>query len=192
MKRLLDLVVSSVGLVVTAPFWLLIIVLIRLDSPGRTIFTQDRLGKDGRPFTIYKFRTMVVGAPNGAVMAGETDPRVTRIGAFLRKTSLDELPQLLNILQGDMSLVGPRPDRTFRLPDYTDFEKRRLAVRPGVTGLAQVNGRNAIPWDLRYKYDVEYVTTYSIWLDLKILFKTFSMVVRRQNIDFLPETNPDV
>jgi len=182
-KRIVDILVGAFGLLLLGPLFALIAVAIRLDSPGPASFRQERLGRHGRVFWLLKFRTMVVGAPDGAVKAGNEDPRVTRVGAFLRKWSLDEIPQLFNVLKGDMSLVGPRPDRTFRLPAYTDHQKRRLSVKPGITGLAQISGRNTIPWEQRYELDVAYIGGWSLWLDLRILLKTVGVVLGRRGVD---------
>lgn len=183
-KRTVDLVVSALGLLLLTPVFVPIAVAIKLDSPGSVLFRQDRLGHRGEVFHVLKFRTMVAGAPDGAVEDGRKDPRVTGVGAFLRKWSLDELPQLVNVLKGEMSLVGPRPDRVFRLPEYTDRQQRRLLVKPGITGLAQVNGRNAILWKQRYELDIAYVDDWSLWLDIRILFKTVGVVLGQSGIDF--------
>jgi undecaprenyl phosphate N,N'-diacetylbacillosamine 1-phosphate transferase len=179
-KSVIDVIAAAVGLVLLSPLFVLIAVAIKLTSKGPVFFGQDRVGINGRIFKLHKFRTMVVGAENigtGLSVAGN-DARITKVGAILRKTSLDELPQLFNVLKGDISLVGPRPTVPEHLAYYGDFESRRLEVRPGITGLATVNGRASIPWSLRIKYDVEYVDNFSLWLDLKILFKTVWIVLR--------------
>lgn len=183
-KHLLDKIFSFVLLILLSPLFVVISILIKLDSKGPVFFIQQRVGKDHRLFNIYKFRTMVTGAVNmgSGVYTEENDPRITRVGRFLRKTSLDELPQLLNILKGDMSFVGPRPTLAYQVEQYNDFQKKRLLMRPGVTGLAQVNGRNSISWPERIEYDVRYVENYSLWLDLKILFKTFLVVFRQEGL----------
>lgn len=183
LKRILDLVLTVPALILASPLMACIAVAIKLDSPGPILFRQERLGQNGNVFTMLKFRSMVVGAGNGMVQNSRRDPRVTRVGAFLRKWSLDELPQLYNVLKGDMSLVGPRPDRVFRWPEYAEFERIRLRVRPGITGWSQVNGRNMISWEERYKLDAEYVQNWSLRLDLAILIRTMATVLRREGID---------
>ncbi len=180
-KRLFDVVGGLVGVVVLCPVLVCLAVIVRLESSGPALFRQERLGQKGNVFRIFKFRTMVVGARDGAVVPG--DARLTRIGPFLRRWSLDELPQLLNVVRGEMSIVGPRPDRTFRLEEYTEHERRRLLMRPGITGLAQVNGRNSLGWEKRNAYDVEYVERWSLWLDFMILVKTVFVVLGRRGID---------
>jgi len=189
LKRLLDLLVAAVLLVIISPLWLFIVLWIRKDSSGAAIFTQTRVGLGGRPYTIYKFRTMIQNADDlmksklenvtdleNFVFQEKDDPRITRSGKFLRKTSLDELPQLLNIFRGNMSLVGPRPEVPDIVKHYTPEQRLRLNVLPGVTGLAQVNGRSELTLGETLTYDVEYVRRWSFWLDLLILWKTFSVV----------------
>jgi len=159
-------------------------VLIRLDSTGPIFFKQERVGKDGELFIIYKFRTMVENAENkgSGYRVKNKDPRITRVGSFLRKTSLDELPQLINVLKGNMSLVGPRPTLAFQVKDYNEYQKQRLKVKPGITGLAQVNGRASLDWEERIKYDIRYIKNRSFILDLKIIFKTFVVLFKKDNI----------
>ena len=189
LKRLLDLLVATVLIVIISPLWLFIVLWIRKDSSGAAIFTQTRVGLGGRPYTIYKFRTMIQNADDlmksklenvtdleNFVFQEKDDPRITRSGKFLRKTSLDELPQLLNIFRGNMSLVGPRPEVPDIVKHYTPEQRLRLNVLPGVTGLAQVNGRSELTLGETLTYDVEYVRRWSFWLDLLILWKTFSVV----------------
>lgn len=149
--------------------------LIKLDSKGPVFFNQERVGEDGELFTIYKFRTMVENAENkgSGYYVKKNDNRITKIGNFLRKTSLDELPQLINVLKGDMSLVGPRPTLEYQVEEYDDFERKRLKMKPGITGWAQVNGRNNLSWPEKIKLDVWYFNNWSFLLDLKILFRTF-------------------
>jgi len=167
LKRLIDILLSLIGLVLlTVPF-AIIALAIKLDSKGPAVFRQLRAGKDGKPFTLYKFRTMKVGAQDGFVQ--EDDPRVTRIGHFLRMTSLDEIPQLWNILRGEMSLVGPRPDRVFRADEYNARVRSRLTVLPGIMGWAQLHRGRSLSWEERYELDLEYVDNWSLWLDLKIM-----------------------
>ena len=182
-KRCFDVVAALLGLIVLGPMMLLIALVVRLTSKGPALFAQDRLGKDERVFRIYKFRTMTVGAAHTGpgVSTLPEDPRLTRLGRILRKASLDELPQLINVLRGQMSLVGPRPTVPAQLEYYGPFERRRLEMLPGVTGLAMVRGRSSNPWSVRIKYDVEYIETFSLWLDLKIIMKTLWLVVRRKS-----------
>lgn len=184
MKYLLDRVFSCILLIVLCPLFILISVLIKLDSKGPVIFIQQRVGKNQKLFNIYKFRTMIPDAVNigNGVYTEENDPRITRIGRFLRKTSLDELPQLLNIFWGDMSFIGPRPTLEYQVKQYSDFQKKRLIMKPGVTGLAQISGRNSISWPERIKYDVQYVENWSLGLDLKIFLKTFLVIFKREGI----------
>jgi undecaprenyl phosphate N,N'-diacetylbacillosamine 1-phosphate transferase len=188
LKRLLDLLVAGGLLFFCCPLLLLCALAVRASSHGPVFFTQLRLGRFGRPFLIYKLRTMYNSAPDmrypdGSTFGRPDDPRITRVGHFLRKTSLDELPQLANVLQGDMSLVGPRPDQLDQLRYYTEPEKRKLNVKPGITGLAQINGRNNISWERRKALDVEYVDRQSFWLDLRILAKTIPYVLLRRDVN---------
>ena len=186
-KRLLDITVSAITLIALAPVFAVCALLVRRGSPGPIMYSQLRLGLNGCPFRLWKFRTMHAGAPDvrnadGSAFTSDHDPRVTPAGRFMRTSSLDELPQLWNVLRGDMSLVGPRPDQVDQRPFYTESEKRKLEVKPGLTGLAQISGRNAIPWESRKALDVEYVEHRSIWLDLRILGKTIPYVCLRKNI----------
>lgn len=184
LKRATDIVVSVIGLAFLAPVFLIIAAAIKLDSPGPVFFRQERVGKNGRIFRIFKFRTMVQNATEHPLgyHTNEHDPRVTRVGRFLRAYSLDELPQFFNILVGDMSLVGPRPTLPYQVEKYNDFQRRRLLVPPGVTGLAQVNGRNQLTWPERIERDVWYVDHWSYGLDLKILWQTLGVVIRREGV----------
>jgi undecaprenyl phosphate N,N'-diacetylbacillosamine 1-phosphate transferase len=186
-KRTLDVSVSGLLLFLVLPALLAIGLLVKLTSPGPALFRQKRLGRNGRPFSVLKFRTMRMNAPDlrnpdGSSICGENDPRVTAFGRFLRTTSLDELPQLWNVLIGDMSLVGPRPELVDQIRYYTEEEKRRLDVRPGLTGLAQISGRNSITWQQRKALDLQYVSTQSISLDLNILCRTIPYVLLRNGI----------
>lgn len=151
---------------------------------GLFFFIQERIGKDGQPFMIYKFRTMVPNAIHmgTGIYTEENDPRITQIGRFLRKTSLDELPQLINILKGDMSFIGPRPTIQEQVLQYDTFQKKRLLIKPGITGLAQVNGRNSISWPERIMYDVQYVENWSFGLDVSIFFKTISVILKQEGL----------
>lgn len=180
-KRALDLAVAVPLTVVLAPVMAGIALWVRRDSPGPALFRQERIGYAGRPFRMLKFRTMVVGAEGmGAGLAvSEGDDRITRAGEALRRLSLDELPQLLNIVRGDMSLVGPRPTVAFQVERYDAHQRRRLLARPGLTGLAQVSGRASIPWSERIEIDVRYVEHWSMRRDLAILFRTALVVLRR-------------
>ena len=175
MKRILDLAI----IVILAPIWLPVAVVVALlvwVNLGRPVlFAQDRAGRMGRPFTLYKFRSMREGV-------GSDEERLTRFGRSLRAASLDELPELWNVLKGEMSLVGPRPLPVRYLPRYTPEQNRRHEVRPGITGWAQVNGRNALDWETKFRYDVDYVDSQSVWLDLKILWKTFTQVIVAKDI----------
>jgi lipopolysaccharide/colanic/teichoic acid biosynthesis glycosyltransferase len=177
-KRALDLVGAATVLVVTSPLMALAALVIRLESRGHPIYKQRRVGKDGHPFEIYKFRTMVDGAENiGAGMAvNEGDPRITRFGQVLRRWSLDELPNLVNVVRGEMSLVGPRPTIQVQVDQYTPHQRRRLEVKPGITGWAQVNGRTTLPWHERIELDVWYVDHRSLLLDLRILLRSAKLV----------------
>ena len=184
LKRLLDLVVAVPVAAVSAPFLALLALAVRLESPGHPIYSQTRVGQDGELFSIYKLRTMVAGAEfTGAGLAiQEGDERITRIGAFLRRTSLDELPNLWNVLRGEMSIVGPRPTLTVQVEQYTQRERGRLAVKPGITGWAQINGRASLPWPERIELDLWYVEHRSLRLDLEILARTTRMVLAGEGI----------
>ena len=183
-RRALDILASGGALLVTAPVMALAMIAIRLESPGSVVYRQRRVGKDGRPFDVFKLRTMVDGAEHLgaglAVNAGDT--RITRVGALLRRTSLDELPNLVNVLRGDMSLIGPRPTLPVQVAQYTERQRRRLSVKPGITGWAQVNGRAALPWPERIELDLWYVEHRSLMLDLKILARTARMVLAGQGL----------
>jgi undecaprenyl phosphate N,N'-diacetylbacillosamine 1-phosphate transferase len=175
-KRAIDIGVSLVGIILLAPVMMVFAILIKLDSPGPVFYLGQRVGRNGKLFTMYKFRSMYVNSPilrnpDGSVRVGKKDPRVTRIGRILR-WGFDEFPQLFNVLKGDMSLIGPRPDPPEAFPYYRGEERRRLLVRPGITGLAQVSGRTDIPWRERLKHDLVYLDHQSLWLDCKIAFDT--------------------
>ena len=186
-KRFLDVTASFLGLVLLSPLLLAVSILIKIDSRGPVIFRQKRIGRNGKVFEIYKFRSMCVGAEKtgSGVYSGKGDARVTRIGKILRATSIDELPQLLNILQGEMSFVGPRPPLTYhpwKYEEYTDFQKRMFEVRPGITGWAQVNGRKDVEWHKRIELNVWYVDHMSLLLDIKIMFMTaFKVLTNADN-----------
>lgn len=178
----MDVAVSGSALAALWPAMLAAGVAVRLESDGPALFVQERIGQDGRPFQILKFRTMVRGSEKGDVVVEHGDARVTRVGGLLRATSLDELPQLLNILRGDMSLVGPRPTLPYQVEQYDDVQRRRLEVPPGVTGWAQIHGRNSLPWPRRIELDVWYADHWSLWLDLEILLKTVPVVLGAQEV----------
>lgn len=181
LKRVFDLVASFIGLLILSPvlFLLAILVIIKHGSP--ILFKQTRPGKYGKPFTFYKFRTMTNETDEYGNLLLDKD-RLTSFGSFLRKTSLDELPSLFNVIKGDMSLVGPRPLLMQYLPLYNDIQKRRHKVKPGITGWAQINGRNSLTWSKKFEFDVWYVDNQSFWLDLKILFLTIYKVLKREGI----------
>ncbi len=192
LKRPLDVLGSLLGLVVLSPVFLIIAVLIRLDSPGPILFRQVRIGKDGRPFWFFKFRSMVENAEEmkqklmhlneleGPVFKISEDPRITPIGRFLRKTSLDELPQLLNVLYGQMSLVGPRPPLPCEVEKYEGWQRDKLTVLPGITCLWQISGRNHIGFTEWMRLDIEYIRRQSLGLDFKILIRTLPAVLSRK------------
>lgn len=188
LKRLVDIVASLIGIIVLTVIPVLIIVpiWIKLDSKGPAVFTQDRTGKDGKTFKIYKFRTMLIAEESFDKDGNplESKQRITKAGKFLRKTSIDELMQLFNVLKGDMSIVGPRPTLPYQMERYDERQLHRLDMRPGVTGWAQVNGRNDLTWTEKIEYDLEYVENYSLWLDIKILFKTVGVVFKSEGIEF--------
>lgn len=183
-KRAFDIAVSFVLLVLLSLPLAAIALVVWLDSGRPILFTQDRVGLGGRLFRIYKFRTMVRDAVKVGMglRTARDDPRVTPVGKFLREYHLDELPQIINVLKGDMSIVGPRPTIPSQVATYTPFEMRRLEVRPGITGLAQVSGNNELPWEERIKLDVYYVDHASLLLDLSILFRTISTVLTRRGV----------
>jgi lipopolysaccharide/colanic/teichoic acid biosynthesis glycosyltransferase len=178
-KRLLDLLIGGIGSVLTAPLVALLALAIRLESPGHPIYRQTRAGRDGEPFSIYKLRTMVSGAEfSGAGLSiKEGDDRITRLGTMLRRYSLDELPNLWNVVRGEMSIVGPRPTLPVQVEQYTERQRGRLAVKPGITGWAQINGRASLPWHERIELDLWYVEHRSLALELKILARTVQMVL---------------
>jgi exopolysaccharide biosynthesis polyprenyl glycosylphosphotransferase len=191
-KRIMDLLFSLLGIILLLPLYLIIILLIRLDSKGPALFKQVRVGKNNKDFVIYKFRTMVVNAEakreleinpediGNFVFQSKNDNRITKVGAFLRKTSLDELPQLFNVFIGNMSLVGPRPEIREVVRFYPEEYKQRLLVSPGITGLAQISGRGEIELGKTIFYDLTYIKNFSVWYDIKIIFKTFASVLRKE------------
>jgi len=191
-KRFMDILLSIIGILILLPVYAIISIAIKVNSKGPAIFKQVRIGKNHKPFTIYKFRTMVVNAEQKReleidpekigdfVFQSRSDDRITKVGAFLRRTSLDELPQLFNVLIGNMSLIGPRPE----IPDVVKFYpkeyEQRLLVSPGITGLAQISGRGEIELSKTIEYDLTYIKEFSIWNDIKILFKTFFSVLKKE------------
>lgn len=187
-KRAVDITAALFGIILLTVIPVLIIVpiWIKLDSKGPAVFTQDRTGKDGKTFKIYKFRTMRIPEDSLDENGEQLEPkkRITKAGKFLRKTSIDELMQLFNVLKGDMSIVGPRPTLPYQMERYDERQLHRLDMRPGVTGWAQVNGRNDLTWTEKIEYDLEYVEKYSLWFDIKILFKTVGVVFKSEGIEF--------
>ena len=187
LKRVLDVVFSAAVLIVLWPLFLVLYVIVKIDSPGPGIFRQARLGKNGEPFTCFKFRTMIMDAPHirkpdGSAYTGIDDPRITRVGRFLRWTSLDELPQFINVLKGDMSVVGPRPEQVDQIRYYTERQKQRLLVKPGLTSWVMIRGRNTLPWQERLELDVEYVEQYSLWLDARIFLFTLPILLTTRGV----------
>ena len=183
-RRAIDLLVAGAALLAAAPLLALAALAIRLESPGPVIYRQRRIGRDGRPFDVLKLRTMVDGAEwLGAGLAVDTgDARITRVGALLRRTSVDELPNLLNVLRGDMSLIGPRPTLPHQVDAYDERQRGRLAIRPGITGWAQVNGRASIPWADRIELDLYYIEHRSLALDLEIVRRSFRVLVAGEGL----------
>jgi lipopolysaccharide/colanic/teichoic acid biosynthesis glycosyltransferase len=178
-RRAIDILCGTLALALSAPLLVCAMIAIRLESRGHPIYRQRRVGKDGKPFDLLKLRTMVDGAEHiGAGLAiNEDDPRVTRVGALLRRTSLDELPNLLNVVRGDMSLIGPRPTIPVQVAQYTPRQRGRLAIKPGITGWAQVNGRASLPWSARIELDLHYIEHRSLSLDARILWRTLAIVL---------------
>jgi lipopolysaccharide/colanic/teichoic acid biosynthesis glycosyltransferase len=177
-RRALDVVLAALLLLVTAPLLALTALAIRLESRGPVFYRQLRVGRDGRPFELWKLRTMVPGAESmgAGIYVVEGDPRITRVGRLLRRFSFDELPNLVNVLRGEMAIVGPRPTVQEQVDRYTDRQRRRLEVKPGITGWAQINGRTSLPWPERIELDVWYVEHRSLRLDLRILARTARML----------------
>jgi undecaprenyl phosphate N,N'-diacetylbacillosamine 1-phosphate transferase len=183
-KRILDLFLGIIGLILTSPLWLYVIIRIKTEDRGPVFFVQERVGRNGRLFRMYKFRSMVVGAEKKGlgVFVSTDDERITKIGKFIRKTSIDELPQLINVLKGEMSIVGPRPTLEYQVERYNKEQKRRLLMKPGITGWAQINGRNNMTWPEKIELDLWYVDHWSIGLDLKIIGRTIWSVLKREGI----------
>ena len=183
-RRAFDVVVAAVALTVAGPVLALAIVAIRLETRGHPIYRQRRIGKDGEPFDVLKLRTMVAGAESmgSGLAVNEGDPRITRVGAVLRRFSIDELPNLVNVLRGDMAIIGPRPTVPVQVEQYTERQRGRLAVKPGITGWAQVHGRASLPWSERIELDLWYVEHQSLALDLRILARTARLVFAGQGL----------
>lgn len=180
LKRLFDIILALIGILLGGIPMLIIALCVKLESPGPALFKQDRIGKNGKVFKIYKFRSMCVGAEKGGVYSDKKDTRVTRVGKIIRATSLDELPQFFNVLFGHMSFIGPRPPLTYHpwpLEEYTDFQRKMFDVRPGITGWTQTHGRKDVEWHRRIELNVWYVEHLTMWLDLKILFLTVFKVL---------------
>jgi lipopolysaccharide/colanic/teichoic acid biosynthesis glycosyltransferase len=184
MGRALDIVLAGVALVVSSPLLAAAAIAIRLESRGPALYRQRRVGIGGEPFDLWKLRTMVPGAEEmgAGIYVLEGDPRITRVGRLLRRLSLDELPNLFNVVKGDMSIVGPRPTIQEQVDRYTDRQRRRLEVKPGITGWAQVNGRTSLPWPERIELDIWYVENRSLRLDLRILARTVRLLVTGQGL----------
>lgn len=181
-KRIVDIFISALALVILFPVFLLIAAAIKMTSPGPVLFIQERVGKDGVPFRMYKFRSMRKGSEkltHGRYITSD-DEHITRLGKFLRRWALDELPQLANVLKGDMSIVGPRPTLAYQVVKYNDYQRRRLNVKPGITGWAQVNGRNMLSWPERMDYDIWYADNWKFLLDMKIILKTAGALLKRE------------
>lgn len=192
-KRLFDIIFSLILLLILFPVLLICFIAVKVSSPGPAIFKQTRLCKNGKEFTMYKFRSMYINSEHTGtgVYSFKGDKRVTKIGNILRKTSLDELPQLINIIKGEMSFIGPRPVLTYHpwpYEEYSDEQKRRFNVRPGITGLAQINGRKAAQWDKRLEFDVHYADNLSLSMDISIFFKTIYSVIKSESNENVGET----
>jgi len=182
-KQIIDVFITGLAIVALSPLFTVIAIVIKLTSKGPAIFKQERAGKDGKPFLFYKFRTMKIGIdPFGPSPKSATDPRLTKIGRLLREYSLDELPQLFNVLKGDMSIVGPRPLYLSQMAEWSEWQKKRLLVKPGLTGLAQISGRGELILEEKLELDVKYVETASLWLDFKIILATIANIFKKKNI----------
>lgn len=190
-KRLFDVILSVLAIIVLSWLYLIIAILIKCTSKGPVLFKQDRIGKDGKVYQIYKFRSMKVGAERSGVYSDKKDPRVTGVGRFIRATSIDELPQLFNILKGDMALIGPRPPLTYhpwKWEEYSDYQKRMFEVRPGITGWAQTHGRKDVEWNKRIELNVWYVDHVSFGLDFMIFWLTIFKILTNADNENKGET----
>ncbi len=191
-KRFMDIIISFLALIILLPAFFMIFIAIKLTSHGPAIYKQERIGMNGKSFVVYKFRTMRLGAETetmGKYITGDEEA-LTALGKFLRRWGLDELPQLWNVLKGDMSLVGPRPTLPYQVERYYEWQRKRLLVKPGLTGWAQVNGRNKLTWPERIEYDVWYVENWSLMLDLKIIAMTIPAILKREYA-FAEREEPD-
>ena len=191
-KRIFDIITSSITLIVLIPIFIILGILIKVDSKGPIFFMQERVGKNGKIFKMYKFRTMIINSEKVSLgySVKKNDSRITKVGKYLRSTGIDELPQILNVLKGGMSLVGPRPTLLYQVEKYTDWKKRRLEMRPGITCLAVISGHNKLSWSEKIKTDIYYINHWSLWLDLKILFKTVWVIIFTR--EGIYEDNPKV
>lgn len=186
-KRILDFIIGLIALPFIVVITLIMAPIIYFNDKGPIFYNASRLGKNGKPFKMYKFRSMMVNAPDirnkdGSTYNGDDDPRVTKVGHFMRKTSIDELPQFLNVLLGDMSLIGPRPDPLDDMEIYTEHQKKKLNVRPGITGYNQAYYRNSVEQNEKFEHDVYYAENISFFLDIKIFFKTIATILTRDNV----------
>lgn len=186
-KRILDFIIGLIALPFIVVITLIMAPMIYFNDKGPIFYNASRLGKNGKPFKMYKFRSMMVNAPDirnkdGSTYNGDDDPRVTKVGRFMRKTSIDELPQFLNVLLGDMSLIGPRPDPLDDMEIYTEHQKKKLNVRPGITGYNQAYYRNSVEQNEKFEHDVYYAENISFFLDIKIFFKTIATILTRDNV----------
>lgn len=192
-KLLFDCILGIFLLATLSPVFLLIAFLIKLDSKGPVLFKQERVGKNGKLFKIYKFRTMVKNSEKMGFgfNLSENDSRITRVGNFLRKWSLDELPQIINIIKGEMSFIGPRPTLQYQVEQYDEFQRKRLSMKPGITGWAQINGRNSLSWEERIYFDIIYVNYYTFLLDIEIFVKTLMVLISRKGLYGKGSVNED-
>ena len=183
-KRIFDILASGIALIVLLPIFTIIGIFIKIDSKGPVFFIQKRIGKDSKSFKIIKFRTMITGKEEETkkMEINENNPYVTSFGKLLRRTGFDEMSQLINVLKGDMSLVGPRPTLLYQVKNYNEFEKKRLTIKPGITGWALINGRNRLTWAERIKLDIWYINNWSFWLDIKILIKTIIVISKAEGL----------
>ena len=181
-KRAVDLLLCGGALLLLSPALATIALAIKLEDGGPVFYIHPRVGKDGKLFPFFKFRTMAVGSDRQGYEIAAGDQRITRIGQFLRRWSVDEVPQLFNVMRGEMSLIGPRPTLQYQVEQYTSRQKQRLSVRPGLTGLAQVRGRNSLTWPERIEIDLEYIENYSLWLDWQIFWRTFGVIAQEDGI----------
>lgn len=183
-KQSVDFLVSLILLLALFPIFVIIAFLIKIDSSGPVFYKQYRIGRNGKKFKIWKFRSMIINAENIGAKMGfiKDDPRITCVGKLLRLTSFDELPQIINILKGEMSFIGPRPTIENQVVKYNTIQRRRLLMKPGISGWAQVNGRNELKWSKRIKLDIHYIDNWNLWFDIKILFRTLYIIFARKNI----------